>query len=85
VLDPQLLVTLLTSLVCYGDGFTFLLITKMVLPGLIFFFTSCLLNGVPSIETVGLDDKMVDECGAVGGMRIGKGNQRIGEYLPGAM
>jgi hypothetical protein len=34
-----------------------------------------LFNGVVNIETISFDDGMINEYGAVGGMRTGRGNQ----------
>jgi hypothetical protein len=31
-----------------------------------------------------LDDRMINECGAVGGMRIGRGIEVLGEHLTSA-
>jgi hypothetical protein len=38
-------------------------------------FLGCLFNDAVSLRLYSNDDVMINECGAVGGMRIGRGNR----------
>jgi hypothetical protein len=40
-----------------------------------------LYNDAHIIETIASDDRIINECGAVGGVEIGSGNRNIGRKL----